>query len=407
MNIGIVTTWFERGAAYVSRQYMEVLQQNHNVFIYARGGEKFAKNDKNWNLSNVTWDTFNIYLGATSLNLTNFKKWIKDNNIELVLFNEQHWWLPVIECKKMGIKTASYIDYYTVITIPFFEIYDALICNTKRHYSVFEWHKNANYIPWGTNTELFQYKEQPHNDNKIKFFHSCGYDPYRKGTDQLIKAFAKLNGDKQLIIHSQKKLEIDFPELKPVITDLIDKNELIIQAETIGIPGLYYMGDVYVYPARLDGVGLTMAEAISSGLPIIVPDNQPMSEFASDKSCSKKVSLHRLYAEDDRYYWPRCLVKIDDLAAAMQFFIDNNNNINEYKKLARKYAENNLNWYKNAEKLPNIVENIQYSYNQNIIDKILNYEKKEKTLPYQSWLKIFKKIDVELRHRRRMKKFTR
>ena len=26
MNIGIVTTWFERGAAYVSRQFMDVLQ---------------------------------------------------------------------------------------------------------------------------------------------------------------------------------------------------------------------------------------------------------------------------------------------------------------------------------------------------------------------------------------------
>lgn len=43
MNIGIVRTWFERGAAYVSRQYMEVLAERHNIFIYARGGESFAK----------------------------------------------------------------------------------------------------------------------------------------------------------------------------------------------------------------------------------------------------------------------------------------------------------------------------------------------------------------------------
>lgn len=41
MNVGIVTTWFERGAAYVSRQYLEALRSdsNNSVYIYARGGD--------------------------------------------------------------------------------------------------------------------------------------------------------------------------------------------------------------------------------------------------------------------------------------------------------------------------------------------------------------------------------
>jgi len=408
MNIGIVTTWFERGAAYVSKQYMEVLQQKHNVFIYARGGEKFAKNDKNWNLPYVTWDTFNFYSTPTSLNLKNFKNWIKKNNIELVLFNEQHWWLPVIECKKMGVKTASYIDYYTVSTIPFFAVYDVLICNTKRHYSVFDWHQNAHYIPWGTNLDIYKFSnnEQNNNDKKIKFFHSCGYDPYRKGTDQVLKAFAKLNGDKTLIIHSQKNIEVDFPELSEIIQHLKDKKELIIYNETMPAPGLYHLGDIYVYPARLDGIGLTMAEALASGLPLIIPDNPPMNEFGTDDNMSKRIKINRLYAEEERYYWPRCLVEIDDLADNMQFYIDNSQKISEFKAFARKYAEEKFNWYKNAANLPDILKNTTFTYNQQIIDKIINYEKKEKNLPYQNWYKIFKKIDVELRQRKRLKKFS-
>lgn len=38
MNVGIVTTWFERGAAYVSRQYLEALRSdsNNSVYIYMR-----------------------------------------------------------------------------------------------------------------------------------------------------------------------------------------------------------------------------------------------------------------------------------------------------------------------------------------------------------------------------------
>ena len=34
MKIGIVTTWFERGAAYVSRQYRDVLAQKVPVVLY-------------------------------------------------------------------------------------------------------------------------------------------------------------------------------------------------------------------------------------------------------------------------------------------------------------------------------------------------------------------------------------
>lgn len=55
MNIGIVTTWLERGAAYVSRQYYEILKKKHNVFIYARGKEAYPKGDCVWDQSYVTW----------------------------------------------------------------------------------------------------------------------------------------------------------------------------------------------------------------------------------------------------------------------------------------------------------------------------------------------------------------
>ncbi len=49
INIGIVTTWFERGASYVSQIYMKAFQkEGHKVIIYARGGESHPsqKNDK-------------------------------------------------------------------------------------------------------------------------------------------------------------------------------------------------------------------------------------------------------------------------------------------------------------------------------------------------------------------------
>jgi len=61
MNIGIVTTWFERGAAQVSHQYKEILGQDNEVFIYARGGEKYARNNPKWDTPDVTWGKKTVF----------------------------------------------------------------------------------------------------------------------------------------------------------------------------------------------------------------------------------------------------------------------------------------------------------------------------------------------------------
>jgi 1,2-diacylglycerol 3-alpha-glucosyltransferase len=133
MNIGIVTTWFERGAAYVSRQYKDAFEeQGGSVFIYARGGEKFAKNDPNWDSSKVYWQEKNAFPIYNYVDKKEFESWLLQKKIDVVLFNEQVWFEPVILCKRLGIKVGAYVDYYTELMLPCYDIYDFLICNTKK-----------------------------------------------------------------------------------------------------------------------------------------------------------------------------------------------------------------------------------------------------------------------------------
>src|SRR6056297_2777829 len=189
MNIGIVTTWFERGAAYVSRQFRDVLKNYHTVYIYARGGETYAKDDPKWDNEHVTWGKKN-YEATTAVDLKDFQKWIEKNNIDTVLFNEQKWWDVLLLCNKMSITHGAYIDYYTEELIPMLGVHDFLICNTKRHYSAFSWHPQCYYVPWGTDVNIFKpEKTDVVNSDMVTFFHSCGMSPDRKGTDLLIKAF--------------------------------------------------------------------------------------------------------------------------------------------------------------------------------------------------------------------------
>ena len=239
------------------------------------------------------------------------------------------------------------MDYYTEETIPLFASYDALFCNTKRHFEAFAWHPGARYVPWGTDIGLFQPGSfLPVTEGVVTFFHSAGMSPVRKGTDFVIKAFAETKGAAKLIIHSQVNLLGLFPELQSFIYKLLHDGKLRIIEATVPAPGYYHLGDVYVYPSRLDGIGLTIAEALSCGLPVIVPDNPPMNEFVDDTS-GLKVAIGKLYSRSDGYYWPQCEIDLFSLVRHMQWYIERHDQLTHYKKQARLYAEEKLDWGKN------------------------------------------------------------
>lgn len=371
MNIGFVSTWFERGAAYVTKAYIELLKDENNIYIYARAGEKYGKGDPNWDWENITWG---LQLEGTRINFNHFKKWIKKNNIEVIFFNEQKDVEILIEIKKKlpTIKIGAYIDYYKEDTIKEFWLYDFLICNTKRHYSVFKIHPQCYYVPWGTNIELFKPKIM--ENKRITFFHSMGMS-LRKGTDILIKAFIEgdLYKESDLIIHTQlnllKSLGYNKNELAKYNIKIIEK--------TVTAPGLYHLGDVYVYPTTLDGLGLTIYEALSVGLPVITTNNGPMNEIIEDRKNGYLVEVEKYCSRSDGYYWPLSYCDKNSLIEAMRYFIKNKDKMNEFKINSREYAISKLNWNKNKYIINEIfkntktLSNLERNLKKNIQDRYL------------------------------------
>ena len=77
MNIGIVTPWFERGAGNVSVQYIDLLKSKNNIFVYARGGAHFEKEDNKWSKENVTYGLRVPSYSRDQIHPPHFAKWIK------------------------------------------------------------------------------------------------------------------------------------------------------------------------------------------------------------------------------------------------------------------------------------------------------------------------------------------
>lgn len=396
-KIGIVTTWFERGAAYVSKQFKEVWEQNHDVYIYVRGGEDVGNSASDWSKGNITYGKRFDYSNLDLIDLDHFQEWIIGSNLDIVFFNEQHLWKPVLLCHDLKVKTGAYVDYYTKQTVPFFELYDFLVCNTQRHYKVFDWHPNAYYIPWGTDTNIYNVSQQKKiTKNEVVFFHSAGMNPYRKGCDFVLKAFSELKAQNaKLIIHTQLKLTDFFPDLKQFIKKLEKNKQLQIIEKTVSAPGLYSLGDIYVYPSRLEGIGLTIAEASACGMPVITTNMAPMNEFVKKDINGKLVKVKTQKKRNDGYYWEESEIDVGDLKNQMQFYIDNIELLDQFKKDALFYAHKNLSWQKNSKfllDLINVVSSLEVKHKESVYKVVKKFEKSRGVWFYIANTKVYRNL---------------
>jgi glycosyltransferase involved in cell wall biosynthesis len=287
----------------------------------------------------------------TGVSRRELRQWIRSNSLDAVIFNEQRHWDAVITARETGVLTGAYVDYYTQPSVPLFWLYDFLLLNTQRHASVFSEHPQTLFIQWGTDCGSFA--PRPRASRPLTFFHSAGWLVYdRKGTRATIEAFRRVRGDVRLVLHVQDA----FSEWPGEWRDMIRADpRIIVRAETVAKPGLYHLGDVYVYPARLDGIGLTVPEAMACGLATVVPDEGPWNEFVTP-STGALLPITRRLARHDGYYWPEVIPDPEALQSVLQRYADDPASALEAGRRARALAETVFDWHSNAKGLPEWLE---------------------------------------------------
>lgn len=128
------------------------------------------------------------------------------------------------------------------------------------------------YTPWPVDTEWFKFIQRKPGE-KITLIHNAGYVGAnltlpRKGTDLVLSAFHRVkNNGFKLIVRSQDVID------SPLLTGVDYR-----QGELMDERSLYAVGDVYLAPSRMEGLGLPIGEAMASGMPVITTDGSPMNE---------------------------------------------------------------------------------------------------------------------------------
>lgn len=340
LRVGFVTIWFERGQSYVTKMIRDVIAPHHETFVFARTGGVYGKpmlqTDGAWNVPGLT--TYPDYEIPGHV----IQKWIRDNRLDAVIFNEEYDWNLVHAAKKTGARVLTYLDYYKNDWKPQIGLYDAVLCSTRRSYELVRDVCRAHYIGWAVDNELFQPRDE--NGEKFTFFHNAGWlgINYRKMTPAAIVAFDAVSKHLPHInffIHSQAEMELLPPE---IIEKVRNNPRITYHVETVPAPGYYHKGRIMVFPTKLEGLGLPLFEALACGLPVIATDAPPMNEFIRHGENGLLVRVGEVVTRQDDIAFPETLIDVRELALKMASLAQDPGQVRRLSHNARRYAEREL-----------------------------------------------------------------
>ena len=106
--------------------------------------------------------------------------------------------------------------------------------------------------------------------------------------------------------------------------------------------GNYSMGDVYIYPTIKEGIGLTITEAMCTGMPVVTSNYPTMNEWMNDNKEGRLIRPSKIKKGSmpmDKFF-----IDTSHLAEIMIDYIEHPDKINVHSHNARKRIETEFNW---------------------------------------------------------------
>lgn len=366
INCGLLTMWgWARGMSYISSNFVDALKTKK----YGTHILKFGRNPISSEFPDV--DTITEIDGIEP-NTETFIKWIKDNKLTHVIFNEYLQWPQFVKnpdnlieiAKQQGCKTIGYLiwEKFNPRDIDIYESYDVIVCQTKAFYKKCRTLglTNIKQITWGL--DLTKYKATPTNNKRVLYFHPGGWGGVhnRKNTDLVLKAFSELKDDTiELVVTTQKtpsgkNIQYDFKE--DIYTEP-HKNIHIFEGTLSrkDLLNVYKKCDVVILPSKWEGLGIPFIESLAFGKPVITVDSPPMNEIIKNNVNGCLAGIESVKHYEDIFV-PAVLASKDDLKTCINV-TKNYLILDTLSKNARKIAEDTYDWNKNMKDFLKVFEN--------------------------------------------------
>jgi glycosyltransferase involved in cell wall biosynthesis len=306
MRVGICAFWFNRGQGVVARQLRSALDElGHETFVLGRPTkESFpmpqeAREDDVWAQSGVT-PASDFFIPATEL-----VGWARETGIEACFFDQNYEFDAIAALREAGVQTIGrfvwerFSDEHVEPTRRAYDLVYSLTRAEQERYAGMG--IETPYVRYGVHPEYFEVtphrgddpesvyrrraagtgREAEDSGGLVHFHYHAGLLGKRKPFKEVINAFtATREQELRLIVKAQIERRMKFLE-KAVKKDR--RIELVLEDLPTDVHlQMFADADVCMAPARWEGLGLHLYEAIAFGQPIVCNDDPPMNELVID-----------------------------------------------------------------------------------------------------------------------------
>lgn len=358
IKVGLVTAWGECGMGHLAKNWVYTFDKHEDKIEYQIFSRALP-----W-LTPYRWGGRKVVNGPESMdiNTPTFWKWIDDFQPDVILFQDQNIYSKTQMqeeshlLKGLGIKLINYPDWIRRGDLKKYKgLYDVTLSHTKRNYNWFVQSdlESPTLIPWGVIVDHFSFVQRKTTD-RIRFYINLGTGTKRKGYTSLPKALNKMQGGPMQRIISPRKHDYEFiassiegseNRVAKSFTKYFNKNSncrIVYKTADNSKGGLFNLGDIYVYPTRREGVGLTITEAMCTGMPVITTNYPTMNEWITDNEDGRLVNVRKI--KNSSMPTDKVMIDEEHLAQIMIDYIDNPDKVMEHSKQARETIITQFNW---------------------------------------------------------------
>lgn len=295
MRVGIVTKWFNRGQAFVSRYVRDALDElGHETFILARPTKDKGPMAAHVDRTGV-WDQPGVTEASEwEVPFDEYRRWIDENRLEVVHWDNCYQHEEIARLREDGTRTVGRFVWEMFSpedATAAGEAYDVLYSMTRCEQQRYgELGIESPYVQWGIHPELLEAAELARQDvlsggsvggDLVRFYFPGALLGPRKPHKEVVEAFTKARGENlRLVFKAQLERRMNYltraaeedPRIELVIDDMPTEEHLRMFASC----------DVCLGPSRWEGLGLFLYEAVAFGMPQITNDSPPMNEVVRD-----------------------------------------------------------------------------------------------------------------------------
>ena len=323
MRVGICAFWFNRGQGVVARQLRSALDElGHVTFVLGRPTkESFpmpqeAREDDVWAQEGVT-PASDFFIPEEEL-----VGWANERELDACFFDQNYEFDAVAGLRASGVRTIGrfvwerFSDEHVEPARRAYETIYAMTHIERERYASMG--IDAPFLRWGIHPEYLAI-EPRREATPVSFHYHAGLLGKRKPFKEIVEAFSSTSDpDLKLIVKAQIERRMKFLQkaarkdgrIELVLEDLPTGEHLQMCADA----------NVCMAPARWEGLGLHLYEAIAFRQPIVCNDDPPMNELIDDGVNGLLVRSH--HDGDANSGIPAKTVDVGALAAAIERLAD-------------------------------------------------------------------------------------